>query len=56
MKQSENRKLFELTFPKKSFLILIGISLFSCNQKKQSRQDKKAQITNTHLDKINSRC
>jgi acetyl esterase/lipase len=47
MKQSDNKKLFELTFPKISFLILIGISLFSCNQNKQSQQEKKSQLTDS---------
>jgi acetyl esterase/lipase len=47
MKQSDNRKLFELTFPKMSFLILIGISLFSCNQNKQSQHDKKSPLTDS---------
>jgi acetyl esterase/lipase len=46
MKHSENRKLMKLNFFKIIFIIL-GISIVSCNQKKQSRQDKKAQITNT---------
>lgn len=45
MKQPYTKNLIELTFSKMSFLILIGISLFSCNQNKQSQQDQKSQPT-----------
>jgi acetyl esterase/lipase len=44
MKHSENKKIMKLTFFKIIFVIL-GISIISCNQENQSRQDTKAQTT-----------
>jgi acetyl esterase/lipase len=46
MKHSENKKLTKLTFFKIIFVVL-GISIISCKQKNQLRQDTKAQTTNT---------
>ena len=45
MRQPGNKILIGFTFPEMSFLIIIGINLFSCNQDKQSNQAKKSQPT-----------